>query len=89
MGGLHFTDTPRDVHVGSLCFVPLAILIHAVGVTCHMSCVFIVVGEIAGDNGGSEFIWERDHEARMRLWKARHEWWYAGLAMQPGKKVSS
>ena len=44
-------------------------------------------GELAHDNGGSEFTWERDHEGRARLWKARHEWMYAGLALKPGMKV--
>lgn len=43
---------------------------------------------LAKDNGSSDFIWETDHEARNKLWKARHEWWYAGLALEPGKKVN-
>ena len=42
---------------------------------------------LAKDNGSSDFIWETDYEARNKLWKARHEWWYAGLALEPGKKV--
>ena len=42
---------------------------------------------IAKDNGGSDFIWERDQESRTKLWKARHDWWYAGLGLRPGSKV--
>ena len=49
--------------------------------------MFVHAGELAHDNGGSEFTWESDHEARTRLWKARHEWMYAGLALKPGMKV--
>ena len=45
-------------------------------------------GELAHDHGGSDFIWKREHVERSHLWKARHEWYYAGLALQPGKKVT-
>ena len=45
------------------------------------------VGELATANGGSDFKWERDHDGRAKLWRARHNWLYASLAMQPGKKV--
>ena len=47
----------------------------------------VCTGELAGDNGGSDFMWEREQEGRTRLWKARHSWYYAGLALQPEKKV--
>ena len=43
--------------------------------------------EVALGNGGSEFVWEKEHEARQQLWKARHELYYAILALEPGKKV--
>jgi len=46
-----------------------------------------MVSEIAHSNGALKFEWESDHEKRAKLWRARHEWWYGGLAMQPGKKV--
>lgn len=59
----------------------------SVTIPIPLVCVCVCAGELAGDNGGSDFMWERDHEARARLWKARHSWLYAGLAMQPGKKV--
>ncbi|KAL5466820.1 hypothetical protein EMCRGX_G030971 [Ephydatia muelleri] len=41
---------------------------------------------IAKENGGSDFLFEKEQEARARLWKARHQWYYAGLALRPGKK---
>ncbi|KAL8194681.1 UNVERIFIED_CONTAM: hypothetical protein K2H54_029032 [Gekko kuhli] len=43
-------------------------------------------GEIAQLNGGSEFLWAREQEARNQLWNARHNAWYAALALRPGKK---
>ena len=46
-----------------------------------------MVSEIAQSNGALKFNWESDHEKRAKLWKARHEWWYSGLAMEPGKRV--
>ena len=51
------------------------------------NCLFIFKGELAKENGASEFIWEEDPEARSKLWHARHEWYYAGLALEPGKQV--
>jgi len=39
---------------------------------------------IAGANGGGEFRWSNLPEARNRLWKARHEAYYAALALRPG-----
>ena len=38
---------------------------------------------IAGANGGGEFRWSNLPEARNRLWKARHEAYYAALALRP------
>ena len=48
-----------------------------------------LVSEIAQSNGALKFNWETDHEKRAKLWKARHEWWYSGLSMEPGKRVSN
>uniref|UniRef100_A0A667ZEZ5 Probable D-lactate dehydrogenase, mitochondrial n=1 Tax=Myripristis murdjan TaxID=586833 RepID=A0A667ZEZ5_9TELE len=45
--------------------------------------------EISGANGGSDFQWARDAETRERLWKARHDAWYAALALRPGCKAYS
>lgn len=41
---------------------------------------------IAGDHGGGEFNWTTDTEERTRLWEARHNAYYASLALEPGKK---
>ncbi|KRB80590.1 lactate dehydrogenase [Sphingomonas sp. Root710] len=42
------------------------------------------VGEIAAGNGGGAFEWSNLPEERSRLWKARHQAYYAGLALRPG-----
>ncbi|XP_067144182.1 probable D-lactate dehydrogenase, mitochondrial [Centruroides vittatus] len=44
------------------------------------------VGEIAKTHGGSEFTWAKDMETRNKLWKARHQIFYATLALKPGSK---
>ncbi|XP_035251745.1 probable D-lactate dehydrogenase, mitochondrial isoform X1 [Anguilla anguilla] len=43
-----------------------------------------ITEEITQGNGGSDFSWARDTETRARLWKARHDAWYAALALRPG-----
>ncbi|XP_070763838.1 LOW QUALITY PROTEIN: probable D-lactate dehydrogenase, mitochondrial [Enoplosus armatus] len=43
--------------------------------------------DITHSNGGSDFQWARDTETRNRLWKARHDAWYAALALRPGCKA--
>jgi D-lactate dehydrogenase (cytochrome) len=42
------------------------------------------VGEIAADNGGHAFARALTPEARAELWQARHDAYYAALAMRPG-----
>ncbi|TRY87992.1 hypothetical protein DNTS_007020 [Danionella cerebrum] len=46
-----------------------------------------IAEDITRDNGGSDFAWAEDEETRSRLWKARHDAWYAALALRPGCKV--
>jgi D-lactate dehydrogenase (cytochrome) len=43
-----------------------------------------VVGALAAANGGGAFSWSNRPEERSRLWKARHEAYYAALALRPG-----
>lgn len=42
------------------------------------------VREIAAGNGGGAFRWSNLPEERSKLWKARHEAYYAALNLRPG-----
>ncbi len=42
------------------------------------------VGEIADENGGSNFQWATKEQDRQKLWEARHNGYYAALALRPG-----
>ncbi len=43
-------------------------------------------GEIVADNGGGNFIWATKPEERTRLWKARHEGFFAQMSLRPGAR---
>jgi len=43
--------------------------------------------DIAAEEGALEFSWATEHEARRRLWKARHDAFWAVRAGWPGKSV--
>jgi D-lactate dehydrogenase (cytochrome) len=43
-----------------------------------------MIGELALQHGGGEFRWATDPQERERLWKARHDAYFANLALRPG-----
>ena len=45
-----------------------------------------MIESIANDHGGSRFQWATQPEERSRLWKSRHNAYYAALALEPGKQ---
>ncbi|NKC30979.1 FAD-binding oxidoreductase [Falsiroseomonas selenitidurans] len=46
-----------------------------------------LVEAITSEHGGSGFRWETDPAARAKLWKARHDSYWAGVAWKPGHKA--
>ncbi|MEY3736733.1 MAG: hypothetical protein RLZZ251_449 [Actinomycetota bacterium] len=48
-----------------------------------------VVQEIANEFHGTNFEWTSDEGARRKLWQARHNAYWAGIAAHPGKRAIS
>ena len=48
-----------------------------------------IAEEISKNNGGTSFKWAQKTEDRNKLWKARHDAYYAALSIEPNKRSMS
>jgi len=56
------------------------------GTTAGVAEQVELVKDIASENGGEDFRWATSQEERSKLWQARHDAYYAALALRPGSK---
>ncbi|SDG35006.1 FAD-binding oxidoreductase [Roseospirillum parvum] len=56
------------------------------GSPAHVAEQAETVKALAGEHGGADFAWASQPEERSRLWQARHDAYYASLALRPGSK---
>jgi D-lactate dehydrogenase (cytochrome) len=56
------------------------------GTTAGVAEQVELVKDIAADHGGDDFRWATSQEERSKLWQARHDAYYAALALRPGSK---
>ena len=56
------------------------------GTTAGVAEQVDTVKAIAAEHGGDDFRWATNSEERSRLWQARHDAYYAALALRPGSK---
>jgi D-lactate dehydrogenase (cytochrome) len=54
------------------------------GSPLHVEEQISIVRDLASANGGGEFQWSNLPEERSKLWKARHEAYYAAVNLRPG-----
>jgi D-lactate dehydrogenase (cytochrome) len=52
----------------------------------HVADQAATVQSLAGEHGGHRFEWATRLEDREKLWQARHEAFYAALALRPGSR---
>jgi D-lactate dehydrogenase (cytochrome) len=56
------------------------------GTTAGVAEQVEMVKGIVGENEGEDFRWASTPEERSKLWQARHDAYYAALALRPGSK---
>jgi D-lactate dehydrogenase (cytochrome) len=56
------------------------------GTTAGVAEQVETVKAIAAEHGGDDFRWATSPESRSKLWQARHDAYYAALALRPGSK---
>ena len=56
------------------------------GTTAGVAEQVELVKDIAAEHGADDFRWATSQEERSRLWQARHDAYYAALALRPGSK---